>query len=318
MRQRLIATEEDAGNRLDRFLALKISDHSRTYLARLIESGGVELNGKMETRCRHIVRAGDRIDIDFPPPEPTGIQPEDVPLDIVFEDESFVVLVKPAGMTVHPGAGQKTGTLVNALVYRFSRLSWRNHERPGIVHRLDRNTSGLLVVAKSERVHHKLAAQFQRREVEKHYLALVFGSGLDLHGKIDAPIGRHPLHRTRMAVTRSGRHALTLYDVLETFRDFTYLKITLKTGRTHQIRVHLAHVSHPIAGDSVYGKGRLENVRSKEIQTRLTTLNRLFLHATFLQFRHPKTAEILQFSSPLPQDLTSLLEFLKAEDRMLK
>lgn len=316
MRQHLTTTESDAGTRLDRFLAKELPDYSRTYFSRLIENGKVSVNSQMEMRPRRVVRSGDSVEVDFPPPSPSEIQPEDIPLDILFEDDWLAVVVKPSGMTVHPGAGRRNATLVNALLHRFNRLSQKDPTRPGIVHRLDRDTSGLLVVAKSERAHHKLAGQFQRREVEKHYLALVFGRGLDLHGRIEAPIGRHHLHRTRMAVMRAGRAAVTLYDVLETLSEFTYLKVMLKTGRTHQIRVHLAHKNHPIVGDAVYGQGRIQNVRNTEVRTRLMLFNRLFLHATFLQFRHPKTAEVLQFEAPPPEDLNELLAFIRAHGQM--
>jgi 23S rRNA pseudouridine1911/1915/1917 synthase len=311
----LTVTEADAGSRLDRFLARALADYSRTFFARLIESGKVAINGQKEMRPRRVIRSGDSVEVDFPPPSPSDIQPEEIPLDIVFEDDWLAVVVKPAGMIVHPGAGRKSATMVNALAHRFGRLSQRDPTRPGIVHRLDRDTSGLLLVAKSERAHYKLARQFQRREVEKQYLALVFGTGLDLHGKIDAPIGRHHLHRTRMAVTRTGRAAVTLYDELEILPEFTYLRVTPKTGRTHQIRVHLAHKNHPIVGDMVYGGGRLQTVKNLEIRNRLKELNRLFLHATFLRFCHPKTGEVVQFESPLPADLEELVLFIRAHSQ---
>ena len=185
----LAAEQTDDGDRLDRFLARSLPEFSRTYLASLIDTHNVTVNGKTVTRRREPVCAGDKIEISLPPPEPAGVTPEEIPLHVLFEDDWLAVVVKPAGMTVHPGAGQKSGTLANALAHRFHSLSRGCPERPGIVHRLDRDTSGLLVVAKSERAHHRLARQFQRREVQKHYLALVFGTGLDLHGKIDAPIG---------------------------------------------------------------------------------------------------------------------------------
>jgi 23S rRNA pseudouridine1911/1915/1917 synthase len=312
--QKITVTQDEAGVRLDRFLAKTFSEHSRTYLSKLVEGDKVSINGVTENRCRRMVRPGDSIEIDFPPAQPSGVQPEDIPLEILFEDDWLAVIVKPAGITVHPGAGHKRGTLVNALVYRFSQLSQRDPARPGIVHRLDRDTSGLLVVAKSERAHHKLAGQFQRREVEKHYMTLVFGAGLDLHGKIEAPIGRHHSQRTRMAVSRTGREALTIYDVVEVFSEFTYLRVGLKTGRTHQIRVHLAHRGHPVVGDMVYGKGRLQNVRNEQIRARLQEVDRHFLHAAFLQFRHPKTAEMLRFESPLPPELEDLLTFVRAQE----
>ncbi|HEY2932560.1 MAG TPA: RluA family pseudouridine synthase [Acidobacteriota bacterium] len=314
MQHQLIVNEEDAGSRLDKFLAHSLQDFSRTFFARLIDEQRVYVNGVAETRARRSLKAGDSISLTIPPPEPSTLQAEDLPLDVLYEDDWLAVVVKAAGMTVHPGAGRRSGTLANALMHRFGTLSRADPSRPGIVHRLDRDTSGLLLVAKNERAHHKLARQFQRREVQKHYLALVYGTGLDLHGKIELPVGRHPHHRTRMAVTRAGRPALTLYDVLETFAHFTYLKINLKTGRTHQIRVHLSHKNHPVVGDAVYGRGRLQNVQRPEIEGRLRQFNRLFLHAASLSFLHPKTGAAMTFESPLPPDLVDLLDFLRRND----
>jgi 23S rRNA pseudouridine1911/1915/1917 synthase len=318
MQQRLVASEADDGKRIDKFVAEHIPDFSRTFLSRLIGDGRVTVNGTVALRPRQIIHSGDQVEIDFPPPTPTNLEGEERPLEILYEDESLAVIVKPAGLTVHPGAGCKSGTLANALVFHFSRLSQKDAQRPGIVHRLDRDTSGLLVIAKSERSHHKIARQFQQRTVEKRYLALVFGRGLQSHGQIDAPIGRHPTHRTRMAVVRAGRPALTQYDLIEEFHDFTFLKIGLKTGRTHQIRVHFAHLSHPVVGDQVYGRGRLQGVHSRGLQEHLEKLNRLFLHATYLRFSHPATGEELQFNSPLPEELASILDLVRNEDRVVR
>ncbi|MBI3941104.1 MAG: RluA family pseudouridine synthase [Acidobacteria bacterium] len=314
MRQHLVVAETDTGIRLDRFLAQNLPDYSRTYFSRRIEGGDVAVNGRIELRCRQAVQAGDRVDVDFPVIQPAAVRPEELPLDILFEDDWLAVVVKPAGLAVHPGAGRKSGTLANALAHHFNRLSRRDPQRPGIVHRLDRDTSGLLVIAKSERAHHRLARQFQQRLVEKYYLALAYGSGLQAHGRIEAPIGRHPVHRTRMAVIRSGRPALTQYDVLERFHGFIYLRISLKTGRTHQIRVHLSHLNHPVVGDAVYGKGRLQTLPNKQIQACLQQLNRLFLHATLLEFSHPVTGQRMRFESPLPQDLEGTLNFVRKHD----
>ena len=237
--------------------------------------------------------------------------PQDIPIEIVYEDDDLVVVNKPSGMVVHPAAGVASGTLANALAFHFQKLSSAGGEaRPGIVHRLDKDTSGLLVVAKTENAHDDLANQFRAREVFKSYVALVHGQLETDRGEIDQPIARDPRHRTRMAVVRGGRPALSLYRVRQRFGRFTLLDIELKTGRTHQIRVHLAWLKHPVIGDQTYGGGRDKTVVDSVIRSRVAKLGRQFLHAEKLGFRHPRTREFKKFSAPLPKELGEFLDEL--------
>jgi 23S rRNA pseudouridine1911/1915/1917 synthase len=237
-----------------------------------------------------------------------------MPLDIIFEDQDLVVVNKPAGLVVHPGAGVEHGTLANALVAHFSQLSPGTAPlRPGIVHRLDRDTSGLLVVAKNEQAHQHLAEQFASRAVEKRYVALVYGRMAKASDKIDLPIGRHPVHRVRMCVAKQGRGrpAFTRYEVSRRFAEFSLLDVEIKTGRTHQIRVHLAHIHHPVVGDDIYGSGYNANLPSIMVKRAIATLGRHLLHAAALAFTHPATGARLAFTAPLPkkfEDFLSLIE----------
>ncbi|MCA1592125.1 MAG: RluA family pseudouridine synthase [Acidobacteria bacterium] len=255
-----------------------------------------------------------------------SLAPEDIPLDIIHEDGEIIVVNKPAGMVIHPAAGVRDGTLANALAFHFDQLSTRAGAlRPGIVHRLDRGTSGIVVVAKTATAHEHLADQFRAREVFKSYVALVHGlvareardanaagGTLTTRGRIEEPIGRDPRHRTRMAVMRGGRTALTLYRARRWFERFTLLDVEIKTGRTHQIRVHLAWLKHPVVGDEVYGGGRDQNVHEPRFRALIRTLNRQFLHAEQIGFRHPRTGDYLRFNAPLPPELAGFLEALEA------
>lgn len=298
---------DDEGKRLDAYLASVIDGWSRARLQRLIEDQDVLVNGE-SSKAAYKVRPDDRIEVDLVSIDTGSFTPENIPLDIVFEDDYLVVVNKPAGLVVHPAAGVHSGTLANALAYHFEQLSQRAGAiRPGIVHRLDKDTSGLMVVAKTEAVHEHLADQFRAREVSKKYLALVHGVTAKDSGKIEEPIGRDPRNRTRMAVTR-GREALTLFRVRQRFERFTLLEIDLKTGRTHQIRVHLAWLKHPVVGDETYGGGRDNTVRDVEVRTRIRKLGRQFLHAEQLAFTHPITREGLTFKVDLPNELQLLLE----------
>jgi len=304
----------EAGQRLDVYLARALAALSRTRLQTLIEEQAVLVNER-PTKPSYKVRAGDRIEIELPPPPALDLRPEPIPLAIVYEDDDLLVVEKPAGMVVHPGAGVSSGTLAHALCFHFQRLSTHGGAlRPGIVHRLDRETSGLLVVAKNERAHEALAEQFARREVQKFYRALVIGRVAQREGRIAAPIGRHPVHRTRMAVRPpgQGREALTLYRVLEWIGDFSLLDVELKTGRTHQIRVHLASVGHPVVGDAVYGRALWTKVRDRALRQAMAQLGRHFLHAYRLCFRHPRSGEPMDFTSPLPEDLSAFLTAVRA------
>jgi 23S rRNA pseudouridine1911/1915/1917 synthase len=296
------------GIRLDKFLAEALPELSRTQIQRLIAAGQVALpRGKATARYR--VRSGERISLEVPPPQPTHLLPEDIPLDIVFEDEALVVVNKPPGMVVHPAPGHPYGTLVNALLYHCNVLSGiGGEERPGIVHRLDKDTSGLLLVAKHDRSHRHLSEQLRDRTLRRRYLALVQGCPPTEQGSIDAPIGRHPQHRQKMAVVESnGRAARTHYQVLESWGVLSLLQLSLETGRTHQIRVHLAHIGHPVIGDPIYGTKALSLPRHPMLERWLRVFPRQALHARELQFAHPETGETMTFSAPLPVDLATLM-----------
>jgi 23S rRNA pseudouridine1911/1915/1917 synthase len=304
---------EHAGGRLDSFLASVIEAVSRTRLQRAIEDGDILVNERL-SKPSHRLRAGDRIDVELPEPPPVELQPESIPLNIAHEDEDLIVLDKPAGMVVHPGSGISSGTLANALVHHFNQLSGRaGLIRPGIVHRIDKDTSGLLIVAKNDFTHERLSDQFRDRKVFKLYFALVYGRSKHERGEIDSNIGRDPRHRTRMAVLRggAGRPALTIYEVdrrLQSGSDeFTLLRVQIKTGRTHQIRVHLTSLGYPVVGDSIYGAGRDKSVSSSAIRGAIRSMNRQFLHATRLELTHPRTGELLKLESPLPAELEVFL-----------
>ncbi|MEW6209709.1 MAG: RluA family pseudouridine synthase [Acidobacteriota bacterium] len=300
------------GARVDAFLASRIQ-LSRTRIQRAIEDGDVLVNDR-PTKSSYRLRAGDAIEIDIPEPPPVEIAPEPIPLNIVFEDDDLIVVDKPAGMVVHPGAGIDSGTLANALVYHFNQLSGAaGRIRPGIVHRIDKETSGLLVVAKNDVSHERLSDQFRDRKVFKMYTALVYGRVKEDRGEITAPIGRSPRARTRMAVLKggAGRAAHTIFEVRARYSEFTLLDVEIKTGRTHQIRVHLAHINHPVAGDRTYGAGRENGVRDLEIKKMIKNLNRHFLHSSRLAFTHPTTGVRMEFRSPLPAELAALVEALK-------
>ncbi|HSP61727.1 MAG TPA: RluA family pseudouridine synthase [Pyrinomonadaceae bacterium] len=301
-------TAEDAGERLDVFLAAHIEGWSRARLHRLIENADVLVNGSV-SKPAHKLRANDHLEIELTPTPSTSFAPEDIPVEVVYEDDDLIVVNKPAGIVVHPAAGVDSGTLANALAFHFQQLSTTGGAvRPGIVHRLDKGTSGLLVVAKTEKAHEHLADQFRDRKVFKSYVALVHGQVEKEGGEIDQPIARDPRNRTRMAVVRAGRPSLSIYKVRRRFERFTLLDVELKTGRTHQIRVHLAWLKHPVVGDEVYGAGRDKTVNNPVIRSRIAKLGRQFLHAERLGFRHPRTAEQLRFTAPIPAELHSLLD----------
>lgn len=296
---------EHAGTRLDVYLASKFEDWSRARLQRLIENEDVLVNGKV-AKPSYKLREHDEIEVDLIAPPADFFTPENIPLDVVYEDEVLAVVNKPAGLVVHPAAGTSSGTLANALAYHFQQLPDRG-VRPGIVHRLDRDTSGLVVVAKTEAALENLSDQFRDRTVFKSYVALVHGR-VASSGKIDQPLARDPSNRTRMAVVRGGRNSLTLYRVRQAFDRFTLLDVELKTGRTHQIRVHLAWLKHPVVGDETYGGGRDNTIQDPQLRARVRNLKRQFLHAEKLGFTHPATNEFVKFESPLPAELRDLLE----------
>jgi len=300
----------EAGLRLDGYLASQIEGWSRARLQRLIESEDVLVNGK-PAKPSYKLRENDELEVELVAPATASFIPEPIPIEIVYEDETLIVVNKPAGLVVHPAAGIHSGTLANALAYHFQQLPDSGHGlRPGIVHRLDRDTSGLLVVAKTEAALEHLSDQFRDRTVFKSYAALVHGRVNTDSGRIDQPLARDAANRTRMAVVRGGRSALSLYRVRQRFDRFTLLDVELKTGRTHQIRVHLAWLKHPVVGDETYGAGRDNTIQNAQLRARVRNLERHFLHAEKLAFTHPQTGKRVEFSSSLPAELAELLTVL--------
>ncbi|HEY7442562.1 MAG TPA: RluA family pseudouridine synthase [Vicinamibacterales bacterium] len=300
----------ESGARLDQFLVGVVPDHSRSQIQRLIKDGLVRLAGR-PARPNTAVRHGDRIFVDFPAPKDAKPASQPLPIDIVYEDGDLVVVNKTAGMVVHPAAGHADGTLVNALLHHIEDLSGIGGERrPGIVHRLDRGTSGLMVVAKNDAAHTELTRQFHDREVEKEYIALVWGL-VQAGRRIDAPIGRDPVHRQKMSArARRARSAVTRVTRAERLRGVTLLHVAIATGRTHQIRVHLSAIGHPIVGDRLYGGTRRHMPGDLRA---LKHLERPFLHAARLVFTHPSDGRRMEFSSPLPNDLQAVLDELHAD-----
>ena len=302
-----VSEEAGAGERLDIFLARRMPSFARAECQRLVDKGRVSVDGAPK-KSSYRLKAGEWVEVELEAPaEPAGVLPEPIPLTVLFADADIVVLDKPSGLVVHPGAGVRSGTLVNALIHHFPDIRGLSEdERPGIVHRLDKETSGVMVVARSRRAADELKRQFKDRDVKKVYLALVWGRMPAPSGRFDRPIGRHPKHGQRMSVrTKTPRSALTEYQVLGEYRDLSLLEVRPHTGRTHQIRVHLSAAGHPLAGDGRYGPGRNPKRR----------FPRLFLHAHRLSFRHPVTAAPLEFVSPLPPDLAAILALLETPER---
>ena len=307
----LSVSTENEGERLDAFLASHIEGWSRARLQRLIEDADVLVNGR-SVKPSYKLHLNDEIEVELTPPPSTSFAPENIPLEIVYEDDELIVVNKPAGIVVHPAASVMSGTLANALAFHFQQLSTSGGVvRPGIVHRLDKGTSGLMVVAKTESAHENLADQFRDREIFKSYVALVHGQVEKKTGQIDQPIARDRGNRTRMAVVRGGRPSVSIYRVRKRFERFTLLNVELKTGRTHQIRVHLAWLKHPVVGDEAYGSGRDKTIPDHRLRSEIANLGRQFLHAEQLGFRHPKTNEEMRFTSPLPTELQAVLNEIK-------
>jgi 23S rRNA pseudouridine1911/1915/1917 synthase len=298
---------EDRGQRLDIFLARHLSQFTRSHIQALNRTGAVLIDSRRE-KAGYRLRGGETINVDLDQHLGASLEPQYMPLQVVFEDDDLAVVEKPAGLAVHPGAGTNKATLVQGLLYRFRNLSSSGVEgRPGIVHRLDKWTSGLLIVAKNDWTHARLSRAFQDRVVEKRYLALVHGRLREPSGEIALNIGRHSKIRTRMSVQQGrGRVALSTYRRIEEVGDFSLVAVRIQTGRTHQIRVHLAAIGHPVVGDDVYGERRYFQFARKYGKP-----GRYFLHASELKFTHPRTDEVLQFHSPLPQDLSTLLERIR-------
>jgi 23S rRNA pseudouridine1911/1915/1917 synthase len=308
----LTVPEDTAGLRLDRFLASVLGTHSRSQIQRLIEDGRVQVGGRT-AKSNQAVKPGQVVSLEIPEPVASLIEAENLPLPIVYDDRDLVVVDKPAGMVVHPAAGHAGGTLVNALLHHVRDLSGIGGEqRPGIVHRLDRGTSGLMVVAKHDASHDELARQFHDREVEKEYIALVWGT-VQAGRRIDDPIGRDPADRKKMSArSRRSREAVTRIVGAEHFgRVLTLAQVAIQTGRTHQIRVHLSAIGHPIVGDSVYGGVRRRVAGDVRAVTRL---ERPFLHAARLAFSHPTDGRRLEFTSALPDDLQRVLDDLRSRE----
>jgi 23S rRNA pseudouridine1911/1915/1917 synthase len=328
-------TGPEVGKRLDAFLAEHIEAWSRSRLQRLIDDGDVLVN-QTTAKPSYKLRENDDIDVDLTEAPAARFEPENIQLEIVFEDEYLAVINKPAGMVVHPGAGVSSGTLANAIAYHFGVsgmqpvpevsepsgekesltespervLDPTNTSRVGIVHRLDKQTSGLIVVAKSEEVHEAMSEQFRAREVYKSYVALVHGSPRDNTGIIDRPMARDRWHRTKMTVAANGRNALSLWKVRRRFDKFALLEVEIKTGRTHQIRVHLASINHPVVGDETYNEGRDNTVANIDVKNAIRIMGRFFLHAEQLSFTHPVTKVQLEFVQPLPDELRRFLDII--------
>lgn len=299
---------EAHGQRLDKVLHRKLPEMSRAFCQKLIRDAQATVN-REQSKPSRAVRAGDLVSVTIPETRPLELQPEAMPLDILYEDNDLLVLHKPPGLVVHPAAGHPAHTLVQALLHhcRGQLSGIGGVTRPGIVHRLDRETSGCLLVAKNDGTHRALLAQFQGRDVWKEYLALVWGNPAKSHGRIDAPIGRNPRHRQRMAVhVRGGRPALTEYEVVERFQDCSAVRVVLHTGRTHQIRVHFASLGHPVVGDMMYGRKRRAAVSER--------VGRQMLHAHRLGFEHPRTRKWLELTAPLPADMKDLLIWLRTQE----
>ena len=307
--RRFTIGESDAGRRLDQYLAAQLPELSRTRIQELIAEGRARVSGG-SVRPSHRVAAGESVEIEVLPRPPLAAQPEDIPIEILYEDPDFVVVNKSAGMVVHAGAGARQGTLVNALLHRLKTLSSEGGAvRPGIVHRLDRGTSGALVVARNDAAHRALAAQFRARTVRKTYLALVHGRLKADSGVIDLPIARDPKYRTRMtARLRSGREARTGWRVLLRLDQFTLVAADLHTGRTHQIRAHFAAIGHPLAGDTLYGAPRQPRVAGAPLRP----LGRVFLHAARLAFAAPRDGRTVEVRAPLDPELKNYLDALAA------
>ncbi len=282
---------EDVGERLDKYLDMQLEEFSRSTLQKLCEDNRIFVNSKSASK-NYKLRLNDEIEVNIPEPVELDLIPQDIPLEIVYEDSSLLVVNKPKDMVVHPAAGNPDGTLVNALLFHCKgRLSTINGViRPGIVHRIDKDTSGLLVVAKNDRAHASLSAQIKEHSFDRYYHAMVYGNVKNEEGMVEAPIGRHPNDRKKMCVTdKNSREATTYYEVVDRYKEFTHLRLKLKTGRTHQIRVHMAHIHHPVAGDVVYGPKKV-----------LTSLKGQCLHAASIGFVHPETNEFMHFTADLP------------------
>lgn len=303
---RFVVGEEENPARVDKYLSAILPDLSRSQLQRLIKQACVQVNGKLVKAHRQVAQ-GDVIALQLPQPISLAVEPQDIPIDILYEDADLLVINKPPAMVVHPAPGNLQGTLVNALLYCIKDLSSINGVlRPGIVHRLDKDTSGCLLVAKNDRSHVSLSQQFESRTIQKEYLALVWGRMMQASGIIDMRIGRHPIQRKKMAVRPEGRDAITHYERLEEMGGCTLLSLRPKTGRTHQLRVHLASMGFPILGDLQYARRRPERKFTVPVP-------RQMLHAASIAFIHPSSNQVMRFQAPIPQDMQDVIEALRGE-----
>ncbi len=296
---------DEGGDRIDRYLAQQLPDLSRSRIQQLIEQGNVQVNGTVCTSKKTTVQSGDHISLTIPEAKPLDLQPEAIPLDILYEDDTLIIVNKPAGLVVHPAAGHENGTLVNALLAHCQNLAGIGGvQRPGIVHRLDKDTTGAIVIAKTDFAHQHLQAQLKAKTARREYLGVVYGSPSATSGTIDQPIGRHLIDRKKMAVVpveKGGRLAVTHWQLQERLGNYTLMHFQLETGRTHQIRVHSAYIGHPIVGDPLYSSGRNLGVN----------LTGQVLHAWRLQLLHPVTEELIEVTAPLPKTFSTLLDVLR-------
>ena len=300
MEYRFVVTEESENTRIDSTLSFLLPDKSRSYIQKIIKDGAILVNGKA-VKQSYILKAEDEIVCNIPEAKELEVEPENMDLDIVYEDSDIIIINKPKDMVVHPAPGHMSGTLVNGILYHCKDLSGINGVlRPGIVHRIDKDTTGLLIICKNDNSHNSIAAQLKEHSAERTYHAICHGVLKDDEGVIDAPLGRSANDRKKMAIVPGGKRAVTHYTVLERFKDATYVKLNLETGRTHQIRVHMASLGHPLLGDPVYGRGDDKYLRFGQL-----------LHAKTLGVVHPSTGEFIQFDSSLPEYFIEILEKLK-------
>ncbi|MDL1973507.1 MAG: RluA family pseudouridine synthase [Deltaproteobacteria bacterium] len=314
--QEFVASEKEEKQRLDLAIADQVADITRSRITNLIKEGQVSVNNEPMQKPGYRLKAGDRVALVVLPPKMSEVVAEDIPLSILYEDEDLLVINKQHGIVVHPAAGHTSGTLVNALLFYCSDLEGIGDERrPGIVHRLDKDTSGCILVAKNAESHSNLSQQFKDRTIRKTYLALVYGRMKKEKGSIALPIGRHPVDRKKMSTqSKRGRPSETIWTVKESFKDVSFLEITIKTGRTHQIRTHLSTIGHPVVGDATYGGKKIRaGISPKPLFDVLGIINRQMLHAWQLSFKHPRTGESVSVEAPLPEDMKELLETLSRE-----
>jgi 23S rRNA pseudouridine1911/1915/1917 synthase len=313
---RFVVDNFDTGIRLDAYLSLKVRELARSQIKKLVQGHHILVN-HLPSKPAVKLRMGDVVTGRIPPPRSLDVIPQDISLDIIHEDPWIVVINKPAGMVVHPGAGIDSGTLVNALLFHCKDLSQINGViRPGIVHRLDKNTSGVMAAAKNSMAMHHLSLQFKNRQVRKRYIALVHGEPRESRGVIETPLGRHPKERKRISIhTRKARSAITQWRIIKRLHGFSLLEVMPKTGRTHQIRAHLSSRGHPIVGDPEYCRGKwIERLRDPQVRERVRSLGRQALHSESLGFIHPESGEIMEFSAPLPEDIAQIIRFLSRDD----